>query len=189
MHCVKLEVCKRQQLAESKIVFHEKRLGTAMHAEYLKATTHQVVALSDGWRCSVCRSFTAKANLQEWCTTPCSKVISDVKGTRMGRGAVHYTHNLRHTRGVLWCRSCGFHSIMRCDKLAKKCQCMGLIRQPTPAGHETIRRMRVGIPPQGLKSWPDLSQCVAVWYRTWLGRNPDRSPIWCTGDVCPQDYV
>ena len=112
-----------------------------------------------------------------------------VRGTRIGRGAVHYTHNIRHTRGVLWCRSCGFFSIMRCDKLAKKCQCMGLIRQPTPAGHELIRRMRIGIPPQGLRAWPDLSHCVATWYRTWLGRNPDRSPIWCSGDVCPQDYV
>ena len=104
MHCVRLEVCKRQQIAESRIVFHEKkRIGTALHAEYLKATTHQVIALSDGWKCSVCRSFPAKANLQQWCTTPCSNVISDVKGTRIGRGTVHYTHNLRHTHVV----SCG----------------------------------------------------------------------------------
>ena len=75
MHCVRLDVCKRQQLAEAKISFHERRLGTAMHAEYLKATSHRVVTLSDGWRCSVCRSFTIKANLQEWCATPCAGYI------------------------------------------------------------------------------------------------------------------
>ena len=66
---------------------------------------------------------------------------------------------------------------------------MGLIRQPTPVGHELIRRMGIGIPPQGLQAWPDLSHTVAAWYRTWLGRNPDRSPVWCGGDVCPPDYV
>ena len=185
MHCVRrLDINKKQQHAEAKISLHEKRLGTAMYAEYLKATSHKVVALSDGWRCSVCRSFTIKANLLEWCETPCSKVISDVKGTRMGRGTVHYTHNLRHTRGVLWCRSCGFHSVMRCDKLAKKCLCTGLIRQPTLAGHETIRRMSIGIPPQGLQAWPDLEQQrAAIWYRTWLGKR-----MWCDGDVRPHGY-
>ena len=189
MHCVRLGEDRGQQLAEAKLSLQGRRLGTAMHAEYLKATSHKVVTLSDGWRCSVCRSFTIKANLREWCTTPCSKVISDVKGTRMGRGAVHYTHNLCHTRGVLWCRSCGFHSILRCDKLAKTCLCKGLIRQPTPAGQETIRRMSIGIPPHGLQAWPDLDQRAAVWYRTWLGRNPDKTPMWCAGDVSPHNYI
>ena len=189
MHCVRLEVCKRQQVVESGIALRDRRLGTALHAEYLKATTHQVVALSDGWKCTVCRSFTARANLQQWCTTPCRKVISDTRGTRFGRGVVHYTHNIRHTRGVLWCKSCGFFSVKRCEGLAKKCLCVGLVRHPTPAGHEFIRRMGSGIPPQGYKAWPDLNPAVVVWYRTWLGRNPDRSPIWCGGDVRPPGYV
>ena len=184
MHCVGLDIERRQQHDEARITLHDKRLGTAVYAEYLKAASHKVVALSDGWRCSICRSFTIKANLQEWCETPCSKVISDVKGTRMGRGTVHYTHNLRHTRGVLWCRMCGFHSIRRCDKLSKKCLCTGLIRQPTMAGHETIRRMSIGMLPVGLQAWPDLEQQrTTTWFRTWLGKK-----MWCAGDVRPHGY-
>ena len=67
--------------------------------------------------------------------------------------------------------------------------CVGLVSHPTPAGHELIKRMGSDIPPQGCKAWPDLNPAVVVWYRTWLGRNPDRSPIWCGGDVRPPGYV
>ena len=180
MHCVKLDVYKRQHAAESGIALRDRRLGIALHAEYLKATTHRVVTLSDGWKCTVCRPFTTKANLQDWCATPCRQVISEVRGTRIGRGVVHYTHNIRHTRGVLWCKSCGFFSVMRCEKLAKKCPCVGLAREPTPAGCELIRRMSIGVPPLGYQEWPDLSHGAVVCDRTWFGKG-----CWADGDIRP----
>ena len=178
---MKLEAYKRQKVAESCIAWKGNRLGTALFAEHLKATTHRVVVLSDGWRCAACRSFTTKANLEAWCTTPCLGVLSEVKGTRIGRGVVHYTHNIRQTRGVLWCKCCGFFSVKRCDNLAKKCRCVGLVRRPTPAGKELIRRMSIGEPPPGYKEWPDTSHEADLCIRTWLGCG-----IWAKGDVGPQ---
>jgi len=180
MHCVRIDAYKREKAIEACIAWRGARLGTALFAEHLKATSHRYVVLSDGWKCTVCRSFTTKANLEVWCSTPCLGEVSTIRGTRHGRSVVHYTHNIRQTRGVLWCKSCGFFAVKRCDLLASRCKCVGLVRRPTPAGRELIRRMSIGLPPPGYSEWPDEGQDVGRSVRTWLGCG-----IWADGDVGP----
>ena len=130
--------------------------------EHLKATSHRCVVLSDGWKRTVCRSFTTRARLERWLTTPCPGEVLTFRGTRHGRSVVHYTHNLRQTRGVLWCKSCGFFAIQRCDLLASKCRCSGLARMPAPADQNFLRRMSLGLHPPGHSGWPDEDTVVGV---------------------------
>jgi len=180
MHCVKLEAYKREKAIEAKLVWKGTRLGTALFNEHLKATSHRCVVLSDGWKCTVCRSFTTRAHLEVWLTTPCPGEVSAVRGTRHGRSVVHYTHNIRQTRGVLWCKSCGFFAIKRCALLASRRRRIGLVRMPTPAGRNFLRRMSLGLHPPGYSGWPDEGADVGLQIRTWLGCG-----IWADGDVGP----
>jgi len=81
--------------------------------------------------------------------------------------------------------SCGvnpvvFFAVKRCDLLASRCRCVGLVRRPTPAGKELIRRMSIGLPPPGYSEWPDEGQDVGRCVRTWLGCG-----IWADGGVGP----
>ena len=138
--------------------------------------THTYVALSDGWKCSVCRTFTSRALLESWLSTPCPGEVQTYKGIRSGRRLVHYTHNLRQTRGVLWCKSCGFFAVHRCDFLAEKCKCIGLIRMPTPAGQAFLQRIKRGIPPVGYAVWPDENT---------IGDMRPAFDVWGPGPFCP----
>ena len=155
MHCVKIEAYKHDKALDAKLDWKGNRCGTAFFNEQFKATTHRYVALSDGWKCTVCRTFTTRAFLENWLTTPCPGEVQTFRGIRHGRRLVHYTHNLRQTRGVLWRKSCGFFAVHRCDLLASKCRCVGLARMPTPAGQAFLRRISLGLHPPGYSGWPD----------------------------------
>ena len=48
-----------------------------------------------------------------------------------------------------------FFAVHRCDLLAEKCKCIGLIRMPTPAGQAFLQRISRGLPPMGYVVWPD----------------------------------
>ena len=79
-------------------------IGKAAYAgpyinEQFRATTHTYVALSDGWRCTVCRTFTSRALLECWLSTPCPGEVQTNAGVMSGRRLVHYAHNLRQTKG------------------------------------------------------------------------------------------
>jgi len=155
MHCVRLDAYKYDKALDAKLDWKGSRCGTAFFNEHFRATTHTYVALSDGWKRTVCRTFTSRALLESWLTTPCPGEVQTYRGIRHGRRLVHYTHNLRQTRGVLWCKSCGFFAVHRCGLLAEKCKCIGLIRMPTPAGQAFLQRISRGLPPPGYVVWPD----------------------------------
>jgi len=155
MHCVKLDVYKYDKTLDAKLDWKGSMCKTAFLNEHFRATTHTYVALSDGWKCTVCRTFTSRALLESWLSTPCPGEVQTYRGIRSGRRLVHYTHNLRQTRGVLWCKSCGFFAVHRCDLLADKRKCIGLVRMPTPAGQAFLQRISRGLPPVGYAVWPD----------------------------------
>ena len=71
-------------------------------------------------------------------------------------------------------------AIKRCDLLASRRMCIGLVRMPTPAGRNFLRRMSLGLPPPGYSGWPDEGADVGLRVRTWLGRG-----IWVDEGVGP----
>ena len=65
MHCVRLEAYKRDKALDAKLDWKGSRCGTAFFNEHFKATSHRYVTLSDGWQCTLCRSFTTMAHLEK----------------------------------------------------------------------------------------------------------------------------
>ncbi len=71
-----------------------------------------------------------------------------------GRNKAHATHSLAGGRGVVWCWKCGKIAVNKPRGLVNKCT-----EVPSKYGAATLRRLRKGQPPYGLKDWPTGDDC------------------------------
>ena len=63
---------------------------------------------------------------------------------------IHRSHSLAGGRGVVWCWTCGRYAVIKPKLLCQPCP-----GGANASGKYTLQRLRNGLPPFGLGSWPE----------------------------------